>query len=345
MNKLVKSILLISLLTSSGFSSFAYADDTNLFDKPAVPVEAIDFTAPNEFPVNAWSTGFSFTVNNKTVSVTHGNPVVGIISNGSTEAYYFDEKFVLSQNKVILSNSQYKLLVDNIENSHSRRIRVGTVRSISQSVSRVVYRNENLTNPIITLPDKSSVRVINSVLDGKLRVLTPNGQVGFMDTRTVYIASASLPPNIREINFNTPYIVLVSQNNQNMKVYMRENSGNYKFVRQSKTSTGKPNTPTPNGIFTIKGRGAYFSTNNYGGRAYNYVQFRENHLFHSILYSSPNVIDQSTVRKLGSKDSAGCIRLPVADAKWLNNYVSSGSLVIIDNVERDINTIVKNKNL
>lgn len=292
MNNFMKNTLLLSLLLLSCFSSFVYADGTSPYDEPAKPVEAIEYIALNEFPINAWSTGFNFTVGDKTVTITYGKKIASIKSGNVVKQYYFDENFILSQNKVVLSDSQYNLIAKDIENSLARRIRMGKTKYMPQRQNGKIYSDENLTKHIASLSVGTNVRVINSVLDGKLKVLTSDNREGYMDTRALNIFNDSLPPNVRDINFNTKYIILVSQDKQNMKIYMQDKSGKHNLVRQSKTSTGKTSTATPNGIFTIKSvRGNHFATNSSGGRAYYFVQFRENHLFHSVLYSSANTLD------------------------------------------------------
>lgn len=53
--------------------------------------------------------------------------------------------------------------------------------------------------------------------------------------------------------------------------------------------------------------------------------------FHAIAVGSKShyALNPTTYNKLGSAASAGCIRMTVADAKWLYDYVAVGSQVKI----------------
>ncbi|AFS79565.1 putative L,D-transpeptidase 2, YkuD familiy [Gottschalkia acidurici 9a] len=302
----------------------------------------------NEFNVNFVENGFNFDVNGKRVNVVYGNNIVSINSDNKTIDYYFSEKFMLEGNKVTLSNYQYNLLVNNIESSHARRIRIGTAIGRPETKNyTTIYSDTNLTQRLTTVNKGNSIRIINSVLDGKFKVLTPDGREGFADTRAIRILGDNIPPNISQFDLTTDYIVTISQDNQNLKVYLKNADGTYGLIKHSKASTGLVNTPTPNGIFTIKQYRApwFYANSSRTSGAKHFVQFRGDHLIHSIVFNSPNSINQASITQLGSKASAGCVRIPLNDAKWFYDYVSGGSLLIIDNGEIDLSKIRANKNL
>lgn len=111
------------------------------------------------------------------------------------------------------------------------------------------------------------------------------------------------------------------------RVYVFKNG---KLARNIICSTGQDWTPTPTGTYLIGGRGSRFYT---GYRnsvvCYNWVRFNYNFLFHSTLHTRSGYEIASEAKKLGSKASHGCIRMPLKDIKWFYNAVPKGTLLVI----------------
>ena len=153
--------------------------------------------------------------------------------------------------------------------------------------------------------------------------LSESGEANADTQAVLYSAEAQAKP--------LPYRVEVSLSRQRVEIYQRNDAGEYEQVKRFTCSTGLGGS-TPRGIF-LDGfpvnRWHYFQK--YDCWAQYSYEIEGNIMFHSVIYSSN---DESTLRTgsvyaLGSPASHGCIRLKVADAKWLFEHCSRGSLVII----------------
>lgn len=131
-----------------------------------------------------------------------------------------------------------------------------------------------------------------------------------------------------------PYAIEVDVNNQLIKVYGLDGNGEHtRLERVFTASTGTEKFPSDVGTFTLSGRKARWAEfpNWGGGKARWWVRINGDIAFHSVIYNSNNLddVNMSSVRKLGSRASHGCIRLTVADAKWIYDNVGAGTVVRI----------------
>jgi hypothetical protein len=129
-----------------------------------------------------------------------------------------------------------------------------------------------------------------------------------------------------------PYCIHVLRN-QNVVIVYRHDE-NYAYtepVRVCLCSTGRA---TPVGRFRLGSKRQWGSL--YGGVSGQYVcTITGDILFHSVPYYSRNKGDLETLEynKLGSVASMGCVRLSVADAKWIYENCPSGTPIQIYNAE------------
>lgn len=99
-------------------------------------------------------------------------------------------------------------------------------------------------------------------------------------------------------------------------------------------ATGTTTYPSPLGTFTLSGRRAkycMFPTWG-GGEARYWTKINSEIAFHSVLYSDAGddtTLKVSSLKGLGKRGSHGCIRLTVADAKWIYENAKSGMKVWI----------------
>ena len=336
MQKFKKHIILLLSLSITIFSFGGFT--SSLTDQ--VYADGLDVV------VNPTDSGFYFTIGERVVTVTSGEQLVGIGENGSVNQYYFSEPFNLDGSNLKLTPHQQNMLVTSTENSRATRVRVGSaIDRINKDSTVSVYSDESLTQKLMDIPVATEIKVINSVLDGKMKVLTQNGE-GFIDSRYVRILEDTLPSNIKEFDISSPYVMTVNQKNRILKVYAINENGLYDLVTETPVTTGRVEEATPNGLFFTTGhKGEWFNSGDEGGGAKNFVQFRGNYLFHSTLFSSPDQIKQSSIEQLGQKASDGCIRVPLDISKWIYDTIPAGTLVIIDNADHDLNTLVQNKNI
>ena len=132
------------------------------------------------------------------------------------------------------------------------------------------------------------------------------------------------------------YFFEVDVNNQAVKVwrYNRETKDYTDLDRAFICATGTKTYPSPLGTFTLSGRKSphcKFPTWG-GGEARWWTKITEEIAFHSVLYGDSG--DDSTLKVasfngLGKRGSHGCIRLTVADAKWIYQHAEKGMKVWI----------------
>lgn len=112
------------------------------------------------------------------------------------------------------------------------------------------------------------------------------------------------------------------------KVRIKKNG---KTVYTMITSSGVRNT-TPKGHYKIQAeRGKWFYTANYHEGAKYWTSWK-NHgefLFHSVPMTKDGKVKVAEALKLGKKASHGCFRLPIPDAKWINENIPQGTAVYV----------------
>jgi len=120
-------------------------------------------------------------------------------------------------------------------------------------------------------------------------------------------------------------------NTSKQRVYVR--SGNkVLYTMYCSTGTGKDNA-TPHGTYYIQAeRGKFFYNQNSGEGAKYWVSWKDHgiYLFHSVPTDKNGNYIESEAKQLGkTAASHGCVRLSVADAKWVYTNVPYGMKVVI----------------
>jgi len=131
-----------------------------------------------------------------------------------------------------------------------------------------------------------------------------------------------------------PYFVEVDVNNQVTKVYTPDQNGEYtNLIKTFICSTGTKGYPSDLGVWTLSGRRALWATFPTwgGGTAQYWTKINESIAFHSVMYVDydPMQLVKSSYNNLGNRASHGCIRLTVADAKWIYDNCREGVKVWI----------------
>ncbi len=123
------------------------------------------------------------------------------------------------------------------------------------------------------------------------------------------------------------YYIKINYTSNVVTIYTKDSEGNYTVpVKALVCSTGVA-TPT-SGVYKMSNKYRWHLLN--GGVYGQYCTRITGHiLFHSVPYSSnsPDSLKYTAYDKLGTKASAGCIRLTVQDAMWIYNNCSSGTYV------------------
>ena len=125
------------------------------------------------------------------------------------------------------------------------------------------------------------------------------------------------------------YVIKINKQMNCVTIYEKKSSGKLKPVRAMVCSAGNA---TPIGTFPLGEKMRWHTLNGpcYGQYC---TRITRGFLFHSVWYyrRTPSSLAVKEYNKLGTTASHGCVRLMVADAKWIYDNVPSGSSVIIYN--------------
>lgn len=127
---------------------------------------------------------------------------------------------------------------------------------------------------------------------------------------------------------NYPYYIRVNRLANCVTVYKKDANGKYTVPVKSMICSVGLTGETPLGVTKIKAR--YLWRPLFGGTYGQYtVRFNGHILFHSVPYTkiSKDALKQGEYNKLGMPASQGCIRLTVADAKWIYDNCKNGTKV------------------
>lgn len=132
-------------------------------------------------------------------------------------------------------------------------------------------------------------------------------------------------------NGNTYYIKINNQANV-VTIYTKDEAGNYTVPYKAMICSIGTATPAAGSIYTIPGGkwDRWTWGQMVGGVwAQYYTRIKGSILFHSVPYTSKDkgTLEYWEYDKLGTKASAGCIRLTVQDAKWIYDNCKPGTKV------------------
>lgn len=158
--------------------------------------------------------------------------------------------------------------------------------------------------------------------------LTEDGIAGETTQRTLFSSAA-----LKQVKPAKPYMLKVSTSKQKVYAYAwnEKDTAYTNLVRTMTCSTGLSKTPTPKGTFSgstgAVARWGYFPK--WKVWAQYLYRIQGSILFHSVLYNDSNEssLIQGSLYKLGSPASHGCVRLSVADARWIYNNCPAGTTV------------------
>jgi hypothetical protein len=128
----------------------------------------------------------------------------------------------------------------------------------------------------------------------------------------------------------SPYYIKVNRQQNCVTIYGKDSKGNYTVPVKAMACSVGLNNATPTGTFRMSGKYRWHEL--VGGVQGQYCyRITGSILFHSVYYSSqnPSTLNYTEYNKLGQTASHGCIRLNVADAKWIYDNCPSGTKVTI----------------
>ena len=136
-----------------------------------------------------------------------------------------------------------------------------------------------------------------------------------------------------------PYYIKVNYQANVVTIYKKDNSGEYKPFKAMLCSCGDYTPPCdkyPDKIYqipTVKNTKFAWAQMQGGVFAQYATRIVKNILFHSVPYTkgwntdAKGSLEWEEYDKLGTKASLGCIRLTVADAKWIYDNIAGGTTV------------------
>ena len=148
----------------------------------------------------------------------------------------------------------------------------------------------------------------------------------------ILIIIGAAPALQQSASAEATYYIKIDITNQYVTVYRQSDMT---IVRQMICSTGKPSTPTPIGTFTMPAKSRSSERQKWYTFSDCYAQYasriKGGYLFHSYLFSAKrdSAVIRSSVDAIGSQASHGCIRLRIADAKWIAQNCFQGTKVKI----------------
>lgn len=129
-----------------------------------------------------------------------------------------------------------------------------------------------------------------------------------------------------------PYYIKVNNQANVVTIYTKDENGNYTVPYKAMICSIGTATPSAGNIYTIpSGKWDRWTWGQMEGGvwAQYYTRIKGSILFHSVPYTSKDkgTLEYWEYDKLGTKASAGCIRLTVQDAKWIYENCKPGTKV------------------
>lgn len=227
---------------------------------------------------------------------------------------------------------------------------ISGVKSISINVGDKLDLKEGVTvtddydeNPILTVDDSN----LNTKTAGKYTVYytaadRSGNKVSVKRTVTVVnpksnTTSGSSSGTSSSSSFdrtgvaNQPYLVAVNRAMCTVTVYQKDSDGNYTVpVKAMVCSVGRAGHETPTGRYNTTDRYLWrlMVDGSYGRYA---IRINGSIMFHSVCYYTKDEsnLEYEEYNKLGSPASLGCIRLCLADIKWLYDNCPKGFPTVI----------------
>ena len=162
-----------------------------------------------------------------------------------------------------------------------------------------------------------------------------------MDARFVKLTDDKLPAIYNNLDkVNKDKVFIVSQKEQKLFVYAKNQNDKFDLEKEITISTGLPTEHTPNGYFLIKERrGKWFYNPKYQAGGHNYVEFKGSYLLHSVAADKNGNPKPERLEKLGQQASMGCIGMLIPDSKYIYDNAKANMLLVIDNETKRIEGI------
>jgi hypothetical protein len=158
----------------------------------------------------------------------------------------------------------------------------------------------------------------------KLRILC-----GFLAAIVLFTGVVCQQPVTVEAS-TSPYYIKINRQQNCVTIYEKDEKGEYTVPVKAMACSVGLNNATPLGTFTMSSKYRWHEL--MGGVQGQYCcRINGGVLFHSVYYSAqdPSKLYYNAYNKLGTAASHGCVRLNVADAKWIYDNCPSGTKITI----------------
>lgn len=196
-------------------------------------------------------------------------------------------------------------------------------KSLYLSADTVVRASPSIkAEKLGTATKNSYMQVSGSCSNGWMQIMYKN-KVG-------YVPSSNLTAKEPALQTSSPYLLCVNRTQNLVTVYKKDSAGQYTVPYRAMVCSVGLSGNTPCGTFATTDRYAWrlLEGNVYGQYA---TRITGHILFHSVPYYTKNKgdLESAEYNKLGSAASLGCVRLSVADAKWIYDHCPKNTAVVI----------------
>ncbi len=209
---------------------------------------------------------------------------------------------------------------------------ISNITQTPNTTNQVNVENSSTGNEVSNTTS-NSVNEINTVVN---EVLNTTNEVANTTNTTNTNTTTNNTTKKSEKYKDSPYYIKVNKKCNVVTIYKKDSEGNYTVPYKAMLcSTGPYTPPNSNKGNTYKAssyemedyRRRWGTLQGHNGYTYVYGQYAcgivDNVLFHSVTYTSksPDSLEWEEFNKLGTSASAGCVRLCVADVKWIYDNV------------------------
>ncbi len=258
------------------------------------------------------------------------------------EEYYTEDPFIMKDGTLDVTETQQNFIEQNIEDKKILKVYKGvTIDRVKHQKKVPVFTDLSMKKIVEQVPVNQEVRVLETLLDGYFKVMTPSHKIGYMDARFVKLTDDTLPSIYNNLDkVNKDKVFIVSQKEQKLFVYEKKENDEYALEKEIIISTGLPTEHTPNGYFLIKERrGKWFYNPKYQAGGHNYVEFKGSYLLHSVASDKNGKPKPERLEKLGQQASMGCIGMLIPDSKYIYDNAKANMLLVIDHETKRIEDI------
>ncbi len=203
----------------------------------------------------------------------------------------------------------------------------------------VLYEEENLKKPVDYLKTGDKVEILKDKTR-KIYYIKHGGRLGWTEAQIL-----NIPPDPPTLNnpltdleieeyalsmrfkSDTSYFVWVDIARQKTYILRYDDKGVLRLERTVTCATGKNESPTTRGCFTISDRGESFYNDRLQSGAKYWVRFNGSYLFHSVALNKDGTVKDPV---LGMRRSDGCVRMSMEDIKWFYDNIPQGTAVRVN---------------